>query len=114
MIINYKNIRLGVQSGPMLLMSGLINPVFNQNSQNKYVRCGVGLFVNTKSEKFLVFAISNTPVSFYDFADFFNKKFKCNNALCLESAGSAIYFPGQSYPNDYLDRYICNYLYFKF
>jgi len=113
-ISNYQNVRLGIQSGPMLLNNGSINPQFNQNSQNKNIRCGVGIFTNSKNEKFLAFGISNYPVSFYDFAVFFDKKFKCTNALCLESGECKMYFPYQSnLGGGELSGYICNYLYFK-
>ena len=35
-INQYNKVRLGVQSGPMLLVDKVINPQFNQNSVNKY------------------------------------------------------------------------------
>ncbi|WP_210466835.1 phosphodiester glycosidase family protein [Rufibacter roseolus] len=107
------NVELGIQSGPMLLVNGVVNPQFNPNSTNKQVRCGTGIFTNTKNEKFIVFAISNEPVSFYDFTLFFSQKFKCNVALCLESAGCAMFFPNQESPNRDFNNMICNYLYFK-
>ena len=113
LIGNYQNVRLGIQSGPMLLNNGVVNTQFKQNSANKKIRCGVGLFANGKGEKFLVFCISNDPVSFYDFAVFFNKKFKCSNALCLESVGCSMFFPNQANPNEKFNGTICNYIYFK-
>lgn len=112
-IPNFQNIRLGVQSGPLLLNNGAVNPQFNPNSQNKNIRSGVGIYSDSKGDKFLVFAISNNLVSFYDFAVFFSKRFKCDNALCLESVGCSMYFPGQVNPNEKFNGYICNYIYFK-
>jgi len=112
-IQNYQNVKLGIQSGPMLINNGVINPQFNTNSTNKNLRCGVGLYTNSKGDKFLAFAISNTPITFYEFANFFSKKFKCNNALCLESVGCSMYFPNHVNPNDKFNSYICNYIFFK-
>ncbi len=112
-IQNYQNVKLGIQSGPMLINNGAVNPQFNPTSQNKNLRCGVGLYSNNNGDKFLAFAISNTPVTFYEFAVFFSKKFKCTNALCLESVGCSMYFPNQGNPNENFNGYICNYIYFK-
>lgn len=112
-IASFQNVRLGIQSGPMLLNEGAVNPQFNPQSTNKNLRCGVGIYANNKGEKFLAFAISNTPVSFYDFAVFFRKKLKCSSALCLESVGCTMYFPNQSNLNEKFNGYICNYLFFK-
>ena len=110
-IANFKDIRLGIQSGPLLLKDGLVNAQFNQNSSNKNIRCGVGLFTNAKGDRFLVYGISNNPISFYDFANFFKIKFKCYDALNLESAGCSMYFPSQIISNEIFNGYICNYLY---
>ena len=113
-IASKQNIRLGVQSGPMLLHNGIINPQFTPNSSNKNRRCGVGTFLNNKGEKFLVFAITNTSASFFEFATFFSNRFKCKNALCLESAGCSMYFPSLYDPNSLFNGLICNYLLFQF
>ena len=72
-----------IQNGPMLISDNVINPAFNINSTNKNFRVGVGTF-SSNNGKFMVFAISNSPLSFYQFAAFFSEKFKCNNALVLE------------------------------
>jgi uncharacterized protein YigE (DUF2233 family) len=109
----YKHVRVGIQSGPMLLINGTIHPLFNQNSANKHLRTGAGSFKNSAGEKFVVFAISNNPVSFYTFASFFKERFKCTDALCLESAGCAMYYPGYSILPGKYNGMICNYLYLK-
>ena len=111
-ISNYQNVRLGVQSGPLLIANGVINKQFNASSQNKNIRCGVGIFTNQKNEKFLVFCVSNNPVTFYNFAQFFHAKLKCNNALCLESGNCVIGLPYLPYTGEYNSNGICNYLYF--
>lgn len=112
-INNYANVRVGVQSGPMLLSNGVVNTQFGQSSSNRNIRCGVGIFSDSKGAKFLVFGISNTPVSFYEFALFFNDKFKCSHALCLESVGCAMYFPNQNSSKLNYNGVINNYLYLK-
>ncbi len=50
------------QSGPLLVHGGDIHPDFNANSTNKKIRSGVGV---TK-DGLVIFAISITPVTFYD------------------------------------------------
>ena len=112
-ITSHQNILLGIQSGPLLLNNGTVNTQFNPNSINKKVRCGVGTCLNSKNEKFVVFCISNNPVSFYELAMLFNKKFKCENALCLESEGCTMYFPGQSNQVKNFEGLICNYIFYK-
>ncbi len=110
-IANFKNVKYGIQSGPLLLNNGSINPQFNSSSTNKNIRCGVGTFTKN-NESYIVFCISNLPVTFYDFTLLFDQKFKCNNALCLESSGCVMnlpYIPKAS-KNDLL--MICNYLNF--
>lgn len=106
---NYNN---AIQSGPMLISSGVINSNFDKSSRNKKIRCGVGYY-SVNNNNFLVFAKSNSPISFYDFANLFLIKYKCNNALNLESAAlCSIHLPNQKikYRSD-ID--ICNYLFFK-
>jgi hypothetical protein len=78
--VSYQN---AIQNGPMLISDNVINPNFNVNSTNKNFRVGVGTFFSNNGQ-FMVFALSNSPLSFYQFAAFFSEKFKCNNALVLE------------------------------
>ena len=113
-IINYKNIQLGVQSGPMLLINGLPNPNFSVNSLNKNIRCGAGTFIAKSNESFLVFATSKSLVSFYEFSQFFSQKFNCQTALCLESSGCIIKLPFESKFDFNQDQIICNYIHYKF
>lgn len=86
----YKNnVLYATQSGPMLVINGEINSKFTKGSSNTYIRSGVGI---TK-EGIPVFAISNEPVNFYDFATLFKEKLKCDNALYLDGAISKMYIP---------------------
>jgi uncharacterized protein YigE (DUF2233 family) len=79
--------QLATQSGPMLLIDGAVNPVFDENSGNLKIRSGVGII----DDKTVVFAISDDPISFYDFALIFKEQFNCGNALFLDGAISRMY-----------------------
>ena len=39
----HTNVRMGIQSGPMLIADGVINNHFNPNSRNRNIRSGVGM-----------------------------------------------------------------------
>lgn len=71
----------GIQSGPLLLISGQRHPAFTENSQSKLLRNGVG--VDDKGR--LVFAITDKGemVNLWDFAGLF-LKLGCKNALFLD------------------------------
>ncbi len=75
------------QSGPMLVINGQLHPAFKPASTSLYIRNGVGVTADKK----IVFAISNVPVNFYDFATLFKDKFHCTNALYLDGAISKMY-----------------------
>jgi uncharacterized protein YigE (DUF2233 family) len=77
------------QSGPMLVINGQLHPAFKPASTSLYIRNGVGVTADKK----IVFAISNVPVNFYDFATLFKDKFNCTNALYLDGAISKMYLP---------------------
>ncbi|WP_162150286.1 phosphodiester glycosidase family protein [Asticcacaulis sp. AC460] len=84
-------ITLATQSGPMLVEKGAINSQFAVDSKNKLIRSGVGINHDGK----LVFAISNGPVSFYDFAGYFRDTLDCDDALYLDGVISRMYAPAQ-------------------
>jgi len=112
-IINFNKVRLGIQSGPMLLLNGVVNSHFNPNSKNRNIRCGVGIHTNINNEVSLIFAISRNPISLYEFSIFFKDKFNCYNALTLESVGCILHFPNQAGWDLNENEVICNYIYFK-
>lgn len=86
----FKNKALyATQSGPMLVVNGVINNNFTNGSQNVYVRSGVGISKDGR----VVFAISDEEVNFYDFAALFRDNLNCNNALYLDGAISMMYLP---------------------
>jgi uncharacterized protein YigE (DUF2233 family) len=81
-------VKFATQSGPMLVIEGKINKIFNPNSGNFYVRNGVGVLSNNE----LIFAVSKNKVTFYDFAKYF-KDLGCSNALFLDGGISKAYMP---------------------
>lgn len=86
-------LKLAIQTGPVLVNNGIINSNFTIASKNKYYRCGVGMY-RTKDGNYLVFAKSNEPVNFYDFTNLFFSKYNCLNVLNLESgANTSIHLP---------------------
>jgi len=85
-----KQITYATQSGPMLVVNDSIHPAFNFKSQNFNIRNGVGVIDGYASKKG-VFIISDTPVSFYQFALLFKYIFNTKNALYLDGAISKMY-----------------------
>lgn len=83
-----KNIKYATQSGPMLLVDGVIHPAFQQGSSNLNIRNGVGILPNQE----VVFAMSKEEINFYDFAAFF-QKMGCKDALYLDGFVSRAYLP---------------------
>jgi uncharacterized protein YigE (DUF2233 family) len=88
---NKAGIKYATQSGPMLVILGEIHPAFKVGSQNLNIRNGVGILPGNK----LLFAISDEPINFYDFASYF-KDHGCANALYLDGFVSKIYLPGMN------------------
>ncbi len=80
-----------VQSGPMLVVDGLINSNFTENSSRALIRSGVG---SGASAEELVFVLSDDPVNFYDFAAFFRDSLGSQRALYLDGAISDMYVQG--------------------
>ncbi len=82
-------VKYATQSGPLLVIEGIINAKFTEGSSNKNIRNGVGII----DSNLVVFVISNKPVNFFDFASLFKEHFKCQNALYLDGAISRTYLP---------------------
>jgi uncharacterized protein YigE (DUF2233 family) len=82
---------LATQSGPILVYHGAIteSPVMNPQSTSLRIRNGVC----TPSPDTAVFVISDSPVTFYDFARFFLDKLGCREALYLDGSVSSLYAP---------------------
>jgi uncharacterized protein YigE (DUF2233 family) len=75
------------QSGPMLVRDGEVNARFVRYGGSRKYRAGVG----TRDPNLVVFAISESEVSFDEFARLFRDKLRCMNALFLDG-GSATSF----------------------
>jgi uncharacterized protein YigE (DUF2233 family) len=81
-------VNYATQSGPMLLIKGVINPVFDRNPDATNRRNGVGILPGNK----IAFVISKVGVTFYEFAEYF-KQLQCTDALYLDGGISEIYYP---------------------
>jgi len=82
-------IALAAQSGPLLAINGAVHPAFTPGSANRVVRSGVGV----RSPQEVVFAISEEPVNFHDFAGLFIERLGCPDALYLDGYISSMYAP---------------------
>lgn len=80
---------LATQSGPMLVHNGEIttSAVMSPNSNWRKIRNGVC----APSSDAVVFVISESPVTFYEFARFFRDALQCREALYLDGTISSLY-----------------------
>lgn len=83
-------LKCGTQSGPMLVINGRIHHMFTPASKNLNIRSGVGV----ADAHTVMFAISEQPCIFYDFAILFRDSLHCNNALYLDGFISLMYVNG--------------------
>jgi uncharacterized protein YigE (DUF2233 family) len=84
-----KNIKYALQSGPLLFLNSFFHSLFNQCSENKLIRNGVGII----DENTVVFIISKNGVNFFSFSEIFMNYFGCKNALYLDGIISNMYLP---------------------
>lgn len=112
-ILVHKDAIFGIQSGPMLVIKGAIHSKFSAGSASKYIRCGVGISKKSNGANLLVFAISNAPVTLYEFADYFLSSLGCSDALVLGSQGCSMYIPGRPSDKTTYPGVISNYLFLK-
>src|SRR5581483_11639603 len=82
---------LATQSGPLLVVKGVLHSAFREASVNRHFRNGVGV---TRDGN-IVFAISQGLVTFYEFATLFRDVLGCDDALYLDGGLSAVYAPGR-------------------
>jgi len=80
---------LATQSGPLLLRGGRMHAAFRPGSVNRLFRNGVGV----PSPDVALFAISEAPVNFHEFATMFRDVLKCPDALFLDGTISSLYAP---------------------
>lgn len=81
-----QDIHYATQSGPMLLIDQVINPIFDPQSRSRKIRNGVGVISPTQ----VLLIISETPVNFYEFAQVF-VDLGCTQALYLDGTVSSLY-----------------------
>ena len=79
------------QSGPMLVHQGELttSPVMNPKSESRRIRNGVC----APSPDTAVFVISESPVTFHEFAVYFRESLRCSEALYLDGSISSLYAP---------------------
>lgn len=85
--------RLATQSGPMLLIDGAVNPRFIVDSDSRKWRSAVC----AREPERVTFAVSEVPVSFFSFAEFFRKRIGCRDALYLDGTLTRIYTRERGY-----------------
>lgn len=84
-----KGMRYATQSGPMLVIDGALHPRFLVDATSRKRRNGVGV----KEDGSVVFVLSDTAVTFHEFAGYFRDDLKTPNALYLDGAISRLYAP---------------------
>ncbi len=77
------------QSGPMLVIDGKLHPKIAVNGASINIRNAVGIDADGRAH----FVISEVPVSFGKLARFMRDELKCANALYLDGAVSALWYP---------------------
>jgi uncharacterized protein YigE (DUF2233 family) len=78
---------LATQSGPLLVLNGRIHPSFRRESTSRLFRNGVGV----PSPDTAVFAITEEPVNFYEFATLFRDVLGCPTALFFDGTISSLH-----------------------
>jgi uncharacterized protein YigE (DUF2233 family) len=82
-----EKVQVATQSGPMLVIDGALHPAFRETSTSRFIRNGVGVL----SRDEVVFAISEQPVTLYEFATLFRNGLGCKDALFLDASVSSLY-----------------------
>jgi uncharacterized protein YigE (DUF2233 family) len=81
---------LATQSGPAMVLDGVIHPAFNPGSSNVNLRNGVGV----RDPQHVVFVVSEEGVRLHDMATLFRDSLGCPNALYLDGLVSSLHGPG--------------------
>jgi uncharacterized protein YigE (DUF2233 family) len=81
--------RWATQSGPMLLIDGVLHPRIAEDGTSRFIRNGVGL----ADQNTAYFMISSGFVSFGRFARFFRDELNCRDALFLDGTVSSLWAP---------------------
>ena len=83
--------RHATQSGPMLVIDGALHPRFLPDSTSRYIRNGVGTSADGRTAHF---AISNSAVTFHEFARLFRDILGVPHALYFDGSISRLHAPG--------------------
>ena len=78
------------QSGPMLVIDGALHPRFLAEATSTFIRNGVGVSADGRRA---VFAISNRPVTFHQFARLFRDHLDLPQALYFDGNVSRLHAP---------------------
>ena len=78
------------QSGPMLVIDGALHPRFLPEATSTHIRNGVGV---SRDGRRAVFAISNRPVTFHQFARLFRDHLGLPQALYFDGSISRLHAP---------------------
>jgi len=81
-------VEFATQSGPMLVIEGEVNARFIRYGGSKKYRVGVG----SRDRNLVVFAISESEVSFGEFGRLFRDKLRCKDALFLDGGNATSFY----------------------
>lgn len=82
--------RFATQSGPMLVIDGVLHPRFLKDSDSRHIRNGVG---TSEDGTRVVFVISDQSVTFHEFGRIFRDDLGLSNALFLDGSVSRLHSP---------------------
>ena len=85
----HDDVAYATQSGPMLVIKNKLHPRFLVEATSRKRRNGVGV----TEDGTVVFALSDTPVTFHEFATYFRDELKTPNALYLDGTISRLFAP---------------------
>jgi uncharacterized protein YigE (DUF2233 family) len=83
---------IATQSGPMLVIDGKIHPKISEDGVSRKMRNGVGV----RDPHTAIFAISDGPVTFGEFARLFKDGLGTPNALFLDGSVSSLHDPARN------------------
>lgn len=89
------DLRLALQSGPLLLDNGVVHPAFSATSKNRLVRSAIG--VSDASTVHLV--LSDATCTFWALSSVFLEQLDCRNALFLDGTISRFFGSGFNPPS---------------
>ena len=93
------DIAFASQSGPMLVIDGVLHPKFDADGASRYVRNAVGIGPDGTP----VFVITTDVVSFGKLARFFRDRLKTKNALYLDGSVSSLWDPADGRMDDFVE-----------